>query len=215
MDSQTMRPSMAKNEQIRKWLNTGDLVLFQGDSLVSKVIRRVTNSPWSHVGMIMRLPEYDYLALYESTGVGAFADLVSGKIQKGVQLVPLSDRIRNYEGNVAIRQLKGILLDAKDRKALVDLRRELRGRPYERSALDLLNAAHDYEGEKMKEDLSSLFCSELVAECYQRLGLLSEEKASDEYTPSDFGQADNAHKELKLLRGHLGPEQFLTCGKEK
>jgi hypothetical protein len=37
-----------------------------------------------------------------------------------------------------------------------------------------------------KEDLSSLFCSELVAEAYQKMGLLTEQLPSNEYIPKDF-----------------------------
>jgi len=46
-----------------------------------------------------------------------------------------------------------------------------------------------------KEDLSSVFCSELVAEALQRLGVLYEHNEdggypSNEYTPADFGKQD-------------------------
>ena len=102
--------------------------------------------------------------------------------------------------------LIGVTLGYEEYKTLKALRKELRGRPYEESMLDLIKAAHDYEGEVTSEDLSSLFCSELVAECYQRLGLLDEKKASDEYVPGDFGEQAN----LQLLRGHLGVEYHLS-----
>ena len=46
------------------------------------------------------------------------------------------------------------------------------------------------------EDLSSLFYSEPVAEVYQHLRLLSEDKPSNEYTPADFSE-----KRMKELLG--------------
>jgi hypothetical protein len=55
------------------------------------------------------------------------------------------------------------------------------------------------------EDLTSLFCSELVAEAYQRLGLLDESTPSNEFTPADFSEAEG----LVLLKGQLGKETFL------
>ena len=206
MDQQAPRPSMVVYERVRDELNTGDLVLFEGTSFFSRLIQRASGSKWSHVGMVMRLPEYDYLALYESTGGGALRDLVSGVPTKGVQLVPLSEKIRTYPGRVAIRNLIDAGLIAEDFRALTELRKELRGRPYEKSALELIRAAHDSPGEVTNEDLSSLFCSELVAEAYQRLGLLTDRKPSNEYTPGDFG--DRAG--LQLERGHLDYEYELT-----
>jgi len=53
--------------------------------------------------------------------------------------------------------------------------------------LELLKSAYDGPFGKNEEDLSSLFCSELVAEAYQRLGLLTEGTPSNEFTPADFG----------------------------
>ncbi len=68
--------------------------------------------------------------------------------------------------------------------------------------MELVKAAYDGPFGRNTEDLSSLFCSELVAEAYQRLGLLSEAKPANEYTPADFSEK----KELQLLAGTLGNE---------
>jgi hypothetical protein len=73
------------------------------------------------------------------------------------------------------------------------VRKELSRKPYERSQIELLKAAYDgFGGASSGEDLSSLFCSELVAEGYQAMGLLPEFPAglpSNEYTPIDFSDA--------------------------
>ena len=42
------------------------------------------------------------------------------------------------------------------------------------------------------EDLSSLFCSELVAAAYQRMGLIKNDRPSNTYTPDDFSSARDA-----------------------
>ena len=81
------------------------------------------------------------------------------------------------------------------------LRRELAGRKYEADKLQLIKAAWDHAFGHNTEDLSSLFCSELVAEAYQRLGLLDENKPSNEYVRGDFSEK----RVLSLLRGRLGP----------
>ena len=149
---------MRSYASIRHELDTGDIVLFRGATVFSRLIQCATRCPWSHVAMVMRLPEYDFLALWESTGLGTLVDLRSGEIARGVQLVPLSARVRSHGA-----------------------------------------------GGASDEDLSSLFCSELVAEAYQRIGLLGDSVPSSEYTPGDFA----AHSRLELLSGELGPEIVL------
>jgi hypothetical protein len=63
-----------------------------------------------------------------------------------------------------------------------------------------------------EEDLSSLFCSELVAESYQVMGLLpagKKDKPSNEYVPADFSK-ERANV-LKMVKGSLGPEVMLRA----
>lgn len=49
-----------------------------------------------------------------------------------------------------------------------------------------------------KEYISSLFCSELVAEAYQKMGLLTEKLPSNEYIQKDFSE----EKSLSLEFGY-------------
>ena len=188
--------------EIRSQLKTGDLVLFSGKRVMSAVIKAVTRSRWSHVGMVFNFPEYDFVTVWESTIHGEVRDVSSGHLKKGVQLVPLSNRVHRYNGRIAIRHLsKPIPKEKID--DLNTLRLELRDRPYEKDRMELAKAAYDGIAGKNEEDLTSVFCSELVAEAYQRAGLLTEDTPSNEYTPADF----SAEKGLKLERGFaLGEE---------
>jgi hypothetical protein len=128
-------------------------------------------------------------------------------LKKGVQLTLLSERIKHYHGEVAIRHLQGVAIkdDVQAMQTLLQLRKELANRPYEQHTLELLRATIDNFGSlcRNKADLSSIFCSELVAEAYQRLNLLAKIEPANEYIPKDF----SAMGKLSLLRGaYLGPE---------
>ncbi len=191
-----------KYSEIRDELKTGDIVLFSGKGGISAGIKWGTLSRWSHVGMILSLDEYDFVTIWESTTLSNISDLDYQKPRKGVQLVPLSSRVNKYKGDIAIRQLGDVEFNSDNVKDLMQLRREVTGREYEKDTLELIKAAYDGPFGHNEEDLSSLFCSELVAEAYQRLGLLDEEKPSNEYTPADFSDK----RGLELLEGNLGPE---------
>jgi hypothetical protein len=183
---------MSRNLQpyydLRPRLKTGDLLLFSGKGAVSGLIKRFTASKWSHVALVLRVPQFDSVFCWESTTLSNVPDVESGVCRKGVQLVGLRERLETYQGDsVVYRPLLGVLLNDQHLKTLAAFRSEVAGRPYEQSELELLRAAWDGVGGANKTaDLSSLFCSELVAETYQRLGLLRNIPPSNEYTPADF-----------------------------
>ena len=178
--------------ELRSLLKTGDLVLFSGQDKVSRIIRWRTKSDYSHVGMVLNSPDYhDDVTIWEATK------------PVGVRLTPLSEHVRNYEGSIVLRRLRNAQLSDEDMKEFKVLFEELSGRPFEQEIPQLIGAAFDLFPEQLtKEDLSSLFCSELVAEAYQALSLLDEYKPSNEYTPADFSDKGK----LQLQRGHLGTE---------
>ncbi|MCG7565870.1 hypothetical protein MHM95_06160 [Pseudoalteromonas sp. CnMc7-15] len=193
-------------QSIRGQLKTGDIVLFSGRGPISAGIKLATNSQWSHVGVVIVIPEYEFVCVWESTTLSNLSDLATGEPVRGVQLVPLSERVNTYQGNIAIRQLEGVDQAELNHEALIQLRKELAGRPYEQRQLELLRSAYDGPFGANQECLSSIFCSELSAESYQALGLLNESLPSNEYTPADFSEAKN----LTLTRGHLGPEIVIS-----
>lgn len=177
----------ASYNQVRDELKTGDLVLFSGKGFISRLIQFGTRSKWSHVGMVIKIKELDFVALFESTTLSNIKDINTNTLKRGVQLVPLSERITKYDGEVAIRQLNKALTDDQI-NYLVQFRKNMQGKAYESSNLELIKSALDQFNSLTlnAEDLSTVFCSELVAEAYQSIGLLSEITPSNEFTPSDF-----------------------------
>lgn len=175
----------ADYSEIRDKLQTGDLVFFSGRGFISNAIKVVTGSEWSHLGMVVRLERLDAVLLWESTTFSNTPDVHSGKVMHGVQLVSLSDKIRRYDGHTAYRLLS-FDRTYKAEQALMDLRHELKHRPYENSSLELIKSAVDVFGLDNQEDLSSCFCSEIVAEALQRMGVLENHIAANEFTPVDL-----------------------------
>ena len=135
-----------------------------------------------------------------------------------MQLLPIRHLV--YSGSydrIAFRRLTGITAKKREEmcKELLRFRKEVQGTPYEKNFLHLIGAAFDSVEElfgffkNAKEDLSSIFCSELVAAAYKRMGLLDNKKAkvSSEFTPDDFSSA--RHRELSLEFGKLDPEVYV------
>jgi len=196
---------MQTYESIRDTVDTGDIVLFSGKGGASAVIQLLTRSKWSHVGMIVRQRDWDMVLVWES--VLAIGD----KIYSGVRSVPLSDRIRAYDGDgIAIRRLENFDRTDQVRESLRAFRHKIAGRAYEKNVLELIRAAYDGPWGLNAEDLSSLFCSELVASALWVMGLLSDDPPPNEYTPGNFAAAGR----LELLNGAvLGEEVEVTAAR--
>ncbi len=191
---------------IRNNLKTGDLVFFSGQGLVSGMIKWFTKSSYSHVGMVVVDDKWDMVLLWESTTLSKIKT-IHGVEKQGVAIRPLSEVIENYNGEVAVRHLIQPLTDIQE-DTIVRLRKSFKGRNYEENKLELFKSAYDFIGGHNEEDLSSLFCSELIAEAYQRMGFLSEHKPSNEYTPADLA-------ELLILEGGQSLTELIDIVKEK
>ena len=198
---------MPRLDELRDHLKTGDLVLFSGRSAMSGAIKLLSGGKWSHVGMVVRPPDPGGgVFLWESTVLCDVPDAETQRSVKGVQLVPLAERVRRYNGEINWRALTREVTPEM-LSGLGRCRARLAGAPYETSELEMLLAAYDWvAGASRSEALESVYCAELVAEAYQAMGLLPEYPdglPSNEYTPFDF----SADASLRLLLGYeLGPE---------
>ena len=186
---------MVDYESVKENLKYGDIVLFSGDDPQSNFLQ-IPVGEWSHVGIV-----------YSEATTHKDVQLLESIPSTGVHLINLGEKIKNYNGRVSIRHLN-IYRTSIMKKDLEHFYEEVKNRKYEKDLRELANATIDY-GDKYgttlnKEDLSQFFCSELVAEAYQRLGLLSNNDylhPSNEYLPKDFADIN-----IKLLKGELLPE---------
>lgn len=151
--------------------------------------------------------------------IAELTDLDTGKVIKGVSFVPFPPRCTlGWDGPVAVRHLVDISDERREeiRVALMDLREEFQGRPFEDDLFELAKAKLDFadkylpffrtkEGEEAKE---TLFCSELVAFAYIASGLMDTGKPGSEYTPKDF--STKADPPIELKEGKLESEVYVN-----
>lgn len=185
-------------------LKTGDLILFSGRTFAARLVQVFTGSYWSHIGVVVRLPEYgDVPLLWESTRASKLADIRHCQIQDGLQLVSLAEKISSYPGEVFVRRLRGAGAVRTRSRLLKPLLRQWRAHPYCNFALKQFIAwRHGCEAAQWQR---GGFCSEFVAEVYKHLQLLPSDKRSIDYVPGDFGPESS----LPLLRGRLSPAHLL------
>lgn len=129
---------------------TGDLLMWSGDRIVSRMIRWRTLSEFSHASLVIRLAEYE-----GSEG----RRFVTEAMSDGIVLNVLSARLANYNGRVWWYPLDD------DR---VNIKRINVGE----CALSLIGTPYDYQSilrlclKRVSTEINKLFCSEYCAVCY-------------------------------------------------
>mmetsp|Transcript_4208 Transcript_4208/g.5618 ORF Transcript_4208/g.5618 Transcript_4208/m.5618 type:complete len:346 (+) Transcript_4208:200-1237(+) len=199
----------------------GDVVLYYTKQYGAKLQRLVTRSRFDHIGILVIWEKCSDdccpAALKESrksAGIKAWHTLEADAT--GVTLYRFTPAlIKAYNGTCCIRHLKfddKVVNDCTRKKMEQDLHsfiEEMYGRPYEKHALEMIKAANMFGGNK-KEDLSSVFCSELVAAAYRRMGILSEGRTCNSYIPGDFASTAKTKRRIKLVNGaHLEDEIYI------
>lgn len=146
---------------IRSTLKSGDLLFTSGDYLISKAIQKMTDSPWSHVGIVIRIPSIDRVLLLESVE------------DMGVRFAPLSKYLNDYEsgkpykGRAVIARCNDVSEDTI--KGLMSFGVDELTQPYDKDEIAKIMARITL-GIGRKERDREYICSELVYECFASAG---------------------------------------------
>jgi hypothetical protein len=204
---------MQKNSfsELEPEMRTGDLVLFSGRYEESGLIEKLEHSPWSHVGMIVRLPDVEPVLFWESTTLTNLADELFHDHKKGPKLVNLYERMKQYGRELkpfvpaafAYRQLDVVRTDGM-LDPLMQMFVQDHGLPNP-SEWKMIFEVIEGRLFNIPSRLDNCFCSELVAESYVKMGLLPADHAVNAYMPKDFSSDGT----LPLLKGSLKPEVLI------
>lgn len=158
----------------------GDIIAFYGQDWRSRIIEAVTAGP-SHVGIVCEWPMpathggYDIeLVLIEATTMCPRPCLLQEVEMNGVQAQRPRDRVADYDGHAQLYRLADHwTLSEDENDDLTELLAGFIGKPYDyRGALWSGTRILKYLPRMPYSDLGTLFCSELIATCVQRLGRL-------------------------------------------
>lgn len=206
-------------------LDTGDLLLFRGNAIISCCIECLTCSNYSHVGMVLKDPTFineELVGLYLwQSGQENFPDAENHIIFNGVQISPL-DKVIKYYGirNVYIRKL--IVNTPLEINLLKKIHYEIHHHKYDMNVIDWLMAGiYQIENwsnidESDKNALinntipKSVWCSALIGYIYYRLNLISN-KNWRLLSPEDWSFHKNSILGIKncLLTQDIKLKKFL------
>lgn len=187
-DRQRPKGPQLRYDQIRERIQDGDVLLFQGLSWISRLIRWVSNSPYSHAGIALWWQER--LMVIQAAG-------------RGVEILAASTAVRRYDGQVDWWQPNEDVRARLNVKVLIHSSFDELGKPYGVLPLAAL-AARMFRGKERgnpdaKGKVANYFCSQLVSRCYRRAGVdLVRDKADQDTSPGDL-----AHSGQLVFRGVL------------
>lgn len=196
---------------------TGDIILFNGYYGMSKIIETFTGNRWSHVGMVIKDPDFLFrehdetknepikgIFLYEADGI-YLNDIDSGQKLFGVQLIDLQQKINVYQGNVSYRKLYWHKKSSEIHNILETVYNTTYHKPYDWYILDLIEPKIykkywfvDQLLEKQGRRTDSFFCSSFIAYIYTQLGLLDKKTNWSLIYPQFFADT------IALNDAHLG-----------
>lgn len=176
--------------QIRSQLRSGDLIFCSGEYLFSKAIRCITNSCWSHVGIVFQLGSIERVLLLESVE------------DVGVRFAPLSKYLsdyqggRPYEGRIAIARIDGLAADQLKNLA--------------KSGLDLLTQPWGWAvavyilfrlffNRLRRPEARSFLCSELVSHGFAAAGIAFRAGKKRYVSPGDIWEDARVHMLWRIL----------------
>ena len=201
-------------------LQTFDLVMMHGMLTTSIEAEAITNSTWSHAGMVVVAGDIGIKGVdpnarlfWEANTADTAKDLLTDSFKAGPQLVMLTDRIIhnywiNFDGAFMARKLfcdrqpdmietlKGVIDDAKNGTL------PYAGRDQTVELTNFLMGRFYNKASKPNQ----YSCSQLVAHTLMALGIMSKHCVSNSYSPADFTEA----VDVSLLKGAwLGREIYL------
>jgi hypothetical protein len=184
---------------VRDQIRTGDILLFQGTSWLSRVIRWGSRSDYSHAGFAAWWDRR--LLVFQASG-------------RGAEVLPMSSAVDAYDGQVDWYSLRpDYRLNREGEDQLVTHAVTLLGRSYSSAGLvDLMwrMAIGRFRGlSDPKASPESLFCSQYVSYCFRQVGPDLVEDTDD----SSTSPADLSASPMLERRGVLHADPFAKAAR--
>jgi hypothetical protein len=195
--SKVSRP--AKSEQrgygeMRSEMRSGDLLLFSGTSLLSRMVETVTRSTYSHVALVANM-DGRLLAFQADPG--------------GVVVQPASKVVCRYDGKVDWWSMDDAVRGRLRERDMVDTALTLLGLRYGYLGSIVLGLRKLFGARLGSQDSNllprSLFCSEFVSMCLRNGGVDVVDSINDlSTTPNDIVSSHHFTKRCRLKDSSLG-----------
>jgi hypothetical protein len=207
-------------DQLEQTLRTGDLLLcddlqYGSWGLFSWLIKFATKSDFSHIGMIVKDPDFTETPLKGTfvwtSGISDVPDPEDNQKKFGVQFIPFKHFIQTYGGKIFLRRIHFEHPDEYhtifNTNNLKEIHQVVYDKPYDVVITDWIEAYCKKDPKPQKT--SRFFCSALIGYIYTKLTLLDENTDWSILYPSFFS---SENKTLSLHHQSQLTKETLICG---
>lgn len=180
--------------ELRKTIKDADIVLFRGRDPLSRVIRWVTRSRYSHAGIVARWGEY--VMVLEAKGAGVVASRLSHVVEKYHGRVDLFTATENVEPRL-------------NRDEAVHAAKEELGKHYAVGKLFRI-LRRLYRREMITASPEKYVCSEYVSRSWRKGGVLLSNVDGDLATPEEIAKSHALDPVGRLVVPGRGEEAIVT-----
>lgn len=182
-------------DEIKEELKTGDIILFHGVLLSSELNEVLTGGQWSHVGMVIRpedigINDSEGLLLWESNTLVNLQDVELNKSKMGPMLINLRQRlitdVKDKKDSKFQLRYNQCQISEKMIEKLKLFIKEVHSDTFVKTSLDMKIEFLEGRIFNKKINNNDYFCSELIADTYIHMGLLTTKYPANSYEPKDF-----------------------------
>jgi hypothetical protein len=177
-------------EEAMATAGTADVWLFRGTKLADRAVRVATNAPVNHVAMVVAIDDLPPLLWHTELGQ-SMVDVWTGTHHRGAQLNRLDTAYSTWTGRYAqlayLRQFDGEVTRTMEDE-LLRVIAEYDGRPFPKA----LGLAGRWLAGRFRREATgqAVFCAQLLAITFDRMGLLDPRRPSNWYDPGRFWSGD-------------------------
>lgn len=184
---------------IRPHIKNGDVLMFKGKYRSSFLIKRLTESSYSHAG----------IAVWWNKRL-----MVMEAVEEGVRIIPLSRKIERYKGEVEWFSCRKEISE-EDRLRMVMFAQEELGKSYAKWKTIVFGWKIFFRRKLSDRDEfrqeNKLFCSLYVAQIYNVVGLdLRKDRADRFMSPDDIAKSDLLKPRRGFFRVRNGSIELVT-----
>ena len=183
-------------------LDTGDILLFSGSSILGRFLEFFGRSKYSHVGIVLKNPKFlndaleDGIYILESSSNNT-PDSEDHMYKIGVQIHKLEDVLNEYnKGCVYVRKLNCIRDDFFYNK-LSNIHKEIHNKPYDLNISDWIMAKYNLDKEIKPNPLYKttkyFWCSALVCFIFKELGFIKKDINWTLIAPREFSSIEGKY----------------------
>ncbi len=176
------KPLLMNIEYMMRTVKAGDIIAFSGNSPISKLIKYITRSHISHVGIVVETPFAPFVESYKQ---------IVEATSSGVSMSPLKTRILKTIRDTEVEPIWLLPLEKKlkysESKSLNKFLAKQLGKQFD-YVQSIQTAFDNYDPNPFTyavENLNEFFCAELVAAALEESKVITNINAS-EVTPADL-----------------------------